>query len=118
MREQGSGWPRARAAAVALCAACALAAPLAAHAGAHRHQVALGDEVFGHQLIEREAGLGRLDVFGQGLVIHIQVDHRGRLGFAADGFQVAANQLFVIGNGHGTRSFTRGSQAWRPAGSG
>ena len=34
MREQGSGWPRARAAAVALCAACALAAPLAAHAGA------------------------------------------------------------------------------------
>ena len=34
MREQGSGWPRARAAAVALCAACALAAPLAAQAGA------------------------------------------------------------------------------------
>ena len=34
MREQGSGWPRVRAAAVALCAACALAAPLAAQAGA------------------------------------------------------------------------------------
>jgi len=34
MRERGSGWPRARAAAVALCAACALAAPLAAQAGA------------------------------------------------------------------------------------
>ena len=34
MREQGSGWPRARAAAVALCAACALAAPLVAQAGA------------------------------------------------------------------------------------
>ena len=34
MREQGSGWPRARAAAVALCAACALALPLAAQAGA------------------------------------------------------------------------------------
>jgi soluble lytic murein transglycosylase-like protein len=34
MREQGSGWPRAKAAAVALCAACALTAPLAAQAGA------------------------------------------------------------------------------------
>jgi len=34
MREPGSGWPRARAAAVALCAACALGAPLAARAGA------------------------------------------------------------------------------------
>jgi len=34
MREQGSGWPRVRAAAVTLCAACALAAPLAAQAGA------------------------------------------------------------------------------------
>ena len=34
MREQGSGWPRAKAAAVALCAACALAAPLVAQAGA------------------------------------------------------------------------------------
>jgi soluble lytic murein transglycosylase-like protein len=34
MRETGSGWPRARAAAAALCAACALAAPLVAQAGA------------------------------------------------------------------------------------
>ncbi|HKU87879.1 MAG TPA: transglycosylase SLT domain-containing protein [Casimicrobiaceae bacterium] len=34
MRERRSGWPRARAAAVALCATCALAAPLVAQAGA------------------------------------------------------------------------------------
>ena len=34
MRERGSGRPRAKVAAVALCAACALGAPLAARAGA------------------------------------------------------------------------------------
>ena len=38
MREAGSGWPRARAAAVVLCAACTLGAPLAARAGAQAEE--------------------------------------------------------------------------------